>query len=152
MKISARDIQVFVAGALALLGTQALLQLPSYFFGPAHASAWYDLLFYSLSAALDLVLGLAVFFGRRWAILLTQIWLWLTLALSIVSAVHTAVVSGTAQALRYILLWTDWSYLVIFIALLLLIHLSRSQRFQVDRTPNTALEPTPSAPSDSTKP
>jgi len=136
MKISARDIQVFVAGALALLGIQALLQLPSYFFGPAHASAWYDLLVYSLSAALDLLLGLAVFFGRRWAILLTQIWLWLTLALGIVSAVRAVVVSGTAQALSYILLWTIWSGLVIFIALLLLIHLSRSQRFQVDRTPH----------------
>ena len=152
MKISARDIQVFVAGALALLGTQALLQLPSYFFGPAHASAWYDLLFYSLSAALDLVLGLAVFFGRRWAILLTQIWLWLTLALSIVSAVRAVVVSGPNKVLSYILLWTVWSGLVISIALLLLIQLSRLQRFQVDRTPNTALEPTPSAPSDLTKP
>jgi hypothetical protein len=135
MKISARDIQVFVAGALALLGTQALLQLPSYFFGPVHDAAWHDLLFYSLSAALDLVLGLAVFFGRRWAILLTQIWLSLTLALSIVSAVR-AVVSGTDKVLRYHLLWTVWSGLVISIALLLLIHLSRSQRFQVDRTPN----------------
>ena len=139
MKISARDIQVFVAGALALLGTQALLQLPSYFFGPAPASAWYDLLFYSLSAALDLLLGLAVFFGRRWAILLTQIWLWLTLALSIVTAVHAAVVPGTNKALSYILLWTVSSDLVIFIALLLLIHLSRSQRFQVNRTPNTEI-------------
>lgn len=137
MKISARDIQVFVAGALALLGTQALLQLPAYFFGPAPASDWYDLLFYSLSAALDLLLGLAVFFGRRWAILLTQIWLWLTLALSIVSAVRTAGDSGPNKPLSYILLWTVWSALVIFIALLLLIHLSRSQRFQVDRTSST---------------
>ena len=130
MKISARDIQVFVAGALALLGTQALLQLPSYFFGPAPASAWYDLLFYSLSAALDLLLGLAVFFGRRWAILLTQIWLWLTLALSIVSAVCAIVISGPNKVLSYILLWTVWSGLVISIALLLLIHLSRSQKFR----------------------
>ena len=146
MKISARDIQVFVAGALALLGTRALLQLPSYFFGPVHDAAWHDLLFYSLSAALDLLLGLAMFFGRRWAILLTQIWLWLTLALSIVTAVRAAVVSGTAKALSYHLLWTVLSDLVIFIALLLLIHLSRSKRFQVDRTPNTALEPTPTAP------
>ena len=151
MKISARDIQVFVAGALALLGTQALLQLPSYFFGPAPASAWYDLLFYSLSAALDLLLGLAVFFGRRWAILLTQIWLWLTLALSIVSAVRAVVVSGPNKVLSYILLWTVWSGLVISIALLLLIHLSRSQRFQVDRTPNKSLQPTATAPSDLTE-
>ena len=134
MKISARDIQVFVAGALALLGTQALFQLPSYFFGPAHASAWYDLLVYSLSAALDLLLGLAVFFGRRWAILLTEIWLWLTLAVSIVTAVRAAVASGTNKALSYILLWAVWSGLVISIALLFLIHLSRSQRFQGDRT------------------
>ena len=61
MKISARDIQVFVAGALALLGTQALLQLPAYFFGPAPASDWYDLLFYSLSAGFELVAWFALF-------------------------------------------------------------------------------------------
>ena len=139
MKISARDIQVFVAGALALLGARALLQLPSYFFGPVHHAAWYDLLLYSLSGALDLLLGLAVFFGRRWAILLTRIWLWLTLVLSIVTAVHAAVVPGANKALSYILLWTVSSDLVIFIALLLLIHLSRSQRFQVNRTPNTEI-------------
>jgi hypothetical protein len=139
MKISARDIQVFVAGALALLGTQALLQLPSYFFGRAPASDWFDLLFYSLSAALDLLLGLAVFFGRRRAILVTQIWLWLTLAFSIIMAVRA--VLGTNKTLTYILFWTALSYSVIFIALLLLIYLSRSQRFQgAGRTP-TALEP-----------
>jgi hypothetical protein len=136
MKISARDIQVFVAGALALLGARALLQLPSYFFVPVDHAARYDLLLYSLSGALDLLLGLAVFFGRRWAILLTQIWLWLTLALSIVTAVRAPVVSGTNKVLSSILLWTVSSDLVIFIALLLLIHLSRSQRFQVNRTPN----------------
>jgi hypothetical protein len=134
MKISARDIQVFIAGALVLLGLQALLQLPSYFFGPAHASGWYDLLVYALSAALDLLLGLAVFFGRRRAILLTQIWLWLALALSMVSAVRAVVVSGTNKVMSYVLLWTVWSGLVICIALLFLIYLSRSQRFQVDRT------------------
>ena len=132
MKISARDIQVFVAGALALLGAQALFQLPSYFFGPAPASDWLDLLFYSLSAAIDLLLGLAVFFGWRRAILLTQIWLWLALPFTIVTAARA--VSGTNTTLSGILLWTVSSYLVIFIALLLLIYLSRSQRFQSDRT------------------
>jgi len=74
---------------------------------------------------MNLLLGLAVLFRKRWAISLTRIWLWLTLALSIIPAVRAAVVSGTAWALRYHMVRTVSSDLVIFIALLSLIHLSR---------------------------
>jgi hypothetical protein len=66
MKILARDIQMFVAGALALLGIRALLYLPYYLITPVHNVAWVSHLFGSCAAGLDLPLGLAMFFGKRW--------------------------------------------------------------------------------------
>jgi len=144
MKISARDIQVFVAGALALLGIRALFYLPYYFAAPVHNTALIGRLIFSLSAGLDLPLGLAMFFGKRWAILLAQIWLCLSLAYSIFITFLILFHSGLSKALSYI--WAVSPDSVICILLLLLIQLSRSKKFQVDRTPNTALEPTPTAP------
>jgi hypothetical protein len=143
MKISARDILVFVAGALALLGTRALLYLPYYYFDPAHNppvhnAAWFGKLFYSSAAGLDLPLGLAMLFGRRWAILLTQIWLWLSLAFVIFNTFFTAYIfKSSVVALIYI--WSFTPDMVIAIVLLLLIHLSRSRKFQADRTPHKKL-------------
>ena len=146
MKISARDIQVFVAGALALLGTRALLYFPYYFSVPVHDAAWAGRLFYSLSAGLDLPLGLVILFGRRWAILVAQVWLWLSLAFSIFVTVRVAYIYSSSKALSY--LWTVSPDLVIFICLMLLIYLSRSQKFQANRTPNKSpMQPIATAPS-----
>jgi hypothetical protein len=128
MKISARDIQVFVAGALALLGIRALLYLPYYFAALEHNAAWVGRLIFSLSAGLDLPLGLVIFFGKRWALLLTQIWLWLSLAYSIFITFLIFSVSGLPKALSYI--WTVSPDSVIFIVLLLLIWLSQSKKFR----------------------
>jgi hypothetical protein len=128
MKISARDIQVFVAGALALLGARALLYLPYYFDAPVHNAAWIGRMIFSLSAGLDLPLGLAIFFGKRWAILLTQIWLWLSLAYSIFITFLIFFVSGLPKALSYIGTVLPDSF--IFIVLLLLIWLSQSKKFR----------------------
>jgi len=128
MKISARDILVFVAGALAWWGARALLYLPYYFFAPEHNAAWFGRLVYSSSAALDLPLGLAILFGRRWAILLTQFWLWLTLAFAVFVACRSAVVIGLSKALSYV--WLVWPDLMLCLVLLLLIQVSRSRKFQ----------------------
>ena len=128
MKISARDIQVFVAGALALLGIRALLYLPYYFAAPVHNVAWVGHLIGSCTAGLDLPLGLAMFFGKRLAILLTQIWLWLSVVLSIVCGVYFAMILGSSKALSYIS--TISPDLIIQIALLWLIWLSRSKTFR----------------------
>ena len=128
MKISARDIQVFVAGALALLGIRALLYFPYYFATPVHNAAWVGRLIFSLSAGLDLPLGLAIFFGKRWAVLLAQIWLSLSLAYSIFITFLILFHSGSSKALNYI--WTVSPDSLIFIVLLSLIWLSQSKKFR----------------------
>jgi hypothetical protein len=132
MKISARDIHVFVAGALALLGTRALLYVPYYFSAPVHDAIWAGRLFYSLSAGLDLPLGLAMLFGKRWAMLATQIWLWLSLVFSVFVTLRVAFIFRSSKALSYI--WSVSPDLVIFVVLLLLIYLSRLQKFQGDHS------------------
>jgi hypothetical protein len=128
MKISARDIQVFVAGSLALLGIRALLYLPYYFAAPVHNAAWVGHLFGSCSAGLDLPLGLGMLFGKRWAILLAQFYLWLSLALSFITGFYSAMILGASKALSYIS--TISPDLIIQIALLWLIWLSQSKKFR----------------------
>jgi hypothetical protein len=132
MKLSARDIHVFVAGALALWGARALLYFPYFFFAPVvHDAVWAGHSFYSLSAGGSLLFGLAILFGKRWAILAAQIWLWLTLAFSAVVTSRAAFILGPSRALTYV--WINFPDLIICVVLLLLIYLSRSQKFQVDR-------------------
>ena len=128
MKISARDIQVFVAGALALLGIRALLYLPYYLAAPVHSFAWVGHLFGSCSAGLDLPIGLAILFGRRWGILLAQIYLWLSLVLGIINGFYFGMVLGSSKALSYIS--TISPDLIIQVALLWLIWLSQSKKFR----------------------
>jgi hypothetical protein len=78
-KISARDIQVFVAGAFALDGSDALLSIPyyfSYFFStPSHVLI--GMIVPQLIRSLFLPLGIAIFMGKARALKLAKICLWL---------------------------------------------------------------------------
>jgi hypothetical protein len=72
-KTSARDIQLFVAGALALIGFQALILLPYYL------TASMDLVraLSGIIAGLALPIGICMLTGRAKALLFAQIYLWL---------------------------------------------------------------------------
>ena len=78
-KISARDIQVFVAGAFALDGSDALLAIPyyfSYFFStPSHLLI--GMIVPQLIRSLFLPLGIAILMGNARALNWAKICLWL---------------------------------------------------------------------------
>ncbi|MGA2869255.1 MAG: hypothetical protein ABSF34_08855 [Verrucomicrobiota bacterium] len=78
-KLSARDIQVFVAGAFALDGSDALLAIPyylSYYFStPSHVLI--GMIIPQLVCSLFLPLGIAILMGNARALKLAKICLWL---------------------------------------------------------------------------
>src|SRR5690348_2069507 len=73
-KISPRDIQLFVAGALGLMGFRVSIVLPYYFF--ASSPMLGGRIFSSLLTALALPIGIAILSGRQSAIVCAQIYLW----------------------------------------------------------------------------
>jgi hypothetical protein len=73
MKISARDIRLFVAGALALAGFRALIWIPYYFTVPIEPIRIVG----AIITGLTLSIGIGIFLGRWSALLLAQIYLWL---------------------------------------------------------------------------
>jgi hypothetical protein len=126
-KISARDIQVFVAGAFALWGFRTLIWLPSYLFVTPHNVMWVCRIVGSLLTSLSLPLGVAIFLGKKRAIRLTQIYLWLVLVLGFIDMVGIGVPLGS-KALKFIgAIAPD---MLVCIVLLWLISLSRSRRFR----------------------
>ena len=90
-KITAREVQVFVAGTFALWGFRALIWLPSDFLLPIQNFTWFTRIVSAVVVGLALPLGLAVFFGSKRAILLTKIYLWLVL---IIGAADIVMVIG----------------------------------------------------------
>lgn len=76
-KLSTRDIELFIAGALALIGFRALIWLP--FFFSASTPMIGVRLISSLLTALALPIGIAILLGRASAILCAQIYLWVIL-------------------------------------------------------------------------
>jgi hypothetical protein len=76
-KISSRDIRLFVAGALALAGFQALILIPSYFI----VSRGSVLIGSALITGLALPIGIGIFFGKWSAFFWAQVYLWLKLLL-----------------------------------------------------------------------
>jgi hypothetical protein len=106
-KIPGREVQVFIAGALALWGLRALIWLPAYLFVVLHSAWWHDALLISriigsLINGLSLPLGVAIFLGKPRAIWLTQIFLWLSLVVVSSSAVCLQVAHLGSQRLNYI--------------------------------------------------
>jgi hypothetical protein len=76
-KISARDIRLFVAGALALVGFQALIRIPYYCTLAMNAAQIGRAVFAGLIAGLTLPIGIGIFLGRWSALFWAQIYLWL---------------------------------------------------------------------------
>jgi hypothetical protein len=124
-KLSKRDIQLFVAGAFALIGFRALIGLPYYFtvstpmIGVRIVS--------SLLTALALPVGIAMLMGRASAILLAQIYLWVIVASGcVVIPVFYYFVPGQFGGI----LWRSVPELLVALVLLALIFWSRSGRFR----------------------
>jgi len=76
--ISSRDIQVYVAGALTLIGFRALTSLPYYLSVPHNNVRIISLIGGGLITSLALPLGVTILTGKARALLLTQMYLWLS--------------------------------------------------------------------------
>jgi hypothetical protein len=76
-KISSRDIRLFLAGALALMGFEALVLIPYYFSLSMDAAHIGRAVIVGLFAGLALPIGIGIFLGRWSALFWAQIYLWL---------------------------------------------------------------------------
>ncbi|MGA3164250.1 MAG: hypothetical protein ABSD77_08680 [Verrucomicrobiota bacterium] len=143
-KITARDIQVFVAGVLAYIGFESLVWTPD---AIIHSHSSFAAVSFIVGViALPLAVGIVA--GSRRAILWTQVICWLCIIQDVVSIfVFVLAKFGISLRVAHMTLYRSIGSLLTLSALLLLIALSRSKRFGGDRTPNTALEPTATAPS-----
>ena len=128
MKISARDIHVFVAGVFAYLGFQALIWMPHEFqhsrFGWAGATL--------VAGILGLFVGIGLLFEKsnaiRWALAI----LWFCTILDAVEVCLGILAKlGVSLKIMPFGLYQNATYLVTFAALLGLMLWSRSNRFQV---------------------
>jgi hypothetical protein len=126
-KISAREIQVFVAGAFALIGFNLLRCLPSSLSDPIHNFWWFARLAAYVIAGLALPIGIAIFFRKAHAILWTQIYLWSWLVLGSISMIGVVVKLGY-KAMSMV--ETAAPGMIVCIVLLWLISWSRSRRFR----------------------
>jgi heme A synthase len=142
-KLTSRDIQVFVAGAFAYCGFDSLLWSPDVL---AHS---HDLLAFTdfVGGVIGLVLAGAVIAGRMRALRWMQVFLWLDV-IQYVATICVFILSkyGISVPLAHGSLYQAIHGIFTVSALLCLIAWSRSKRFRGDGTPNTALEPTPTAP------
>ena len=141
-KLSARDLQVFVAGALALWGFRALIWLPYDFLAPIQSFVWFTRIASAVVVGLALPLGVAIFVGNKRAILLTKIYLWLVLIVGVIDMLILVGQWGIlgSKALTFIeRLAPDMLVCIVLLWLLC------SRRFR--QTPNNALQPTATAPS-----
>ena len=140
MKISARDIQLLVAGALALTGFRALIWLPYYFTVSLDSVR----IIAGVVTGVALPIGIGILQSRTWAILAAQIYLWLVI---LSACVTVPIFCHFVPAKAGRMLWSSVPELLVSIILLALIYWSRSRRFH---PPNTALEPTGTGPVSST--
>jgi hypothetical protein len=128
MKISARDIQVFVAGVFAYQGFQALIWMPHEFqhsrFGWAGAAL--------LGGILGLFVGIGLLFEKPHSIRLALAILWFCTILDAVEVCLGILAKlGVLSKVSPFGLYQNAAYLVTFAALLGLMLWSRSSRFQV---------------------
>jgi hypothetical protein len=77
IKLSAREIQLFVAGALALLGATALMRIPFYYVEALPLVGFRTVP--SVIAGLALPVGIAILLGNQSAVLVARIYLWVIL-------------------------------------------------------------------------
>ena len=128
MKISARDIQVFVAGVFAYQGFQALIWMPHEFqqsrLGWAGAAL--------LAGILGLFVGVGLLFEKPHAIRGALVILWFCTILDAVEVCFGLLAKvGVSLKVSPFGLYQNAAYLVTFATLLGLMLWSRSSRFQV---------------------
>lgn len=122
-KLSARDIQVFVAGALAYLGFDALIQMPFAFLNSEGNLAFADI----AGGSIGIVLAVGIIAGSMRALRWLQIYLWISLLVDVVTI--CVLVSGISNV-WHIGLHTVTSGFLTVSALLCLITWSRSKQFR----------------------
>ena len=136
MKISARDIQLLVAGAFASTGFFALVTVPYYIFPALNG---FQILSHIITG-IELLLGIGIFVSYSRAVLFSQIYLWILL-IGDIAAIPVFYQVFPSKASHMLLNLAPGTLLGVI--LLALLYWSRSRRFH---PPNTALEPTPTAP------
>ena len=123
MKLSTRDIQLFVGGALALTGFRALIWLPYYY----AVSLDFGRIISFMITGLALPIGIAILMGRASAVTLAQIYLWLMIISGfVVVPIFCYFVPATSSHL----LWAAIPEMLVSIVLLVVIYWSRSRRFK----------------------
>jgi hypothetical protein len=141
-RITSGDLQVFAAGAIALDGFHALIQLPRHL---AFSNGFPEILS-SIIATLGLPLAIGILVGSQVAFRLTQILLCVMVVLGCITLAATAVVLRVA--IFHNVFWLQFSRALLVSAILLgLAFWSISKRRAEQRTPNHATQPT-AGPSD----
>jgi hypothetical protein len=133
-KLSSRDIQVFAAGALALMGFHSLVVTPYYIFVSKSLSLTAGALF----SALPLLIGIAMLKRNERALFWARIYLWLCF-LGALIGIGFAMASDKPEP-EHSHWWRDMSELLTPVILIWLLKESHSARF--DQTPNKSPEPT----------
>ena len=123
MKISARDIRLFIAGALSLTGFYALCWLLRYSFSATDGV----LIFEHIIGSLLLALGIGIFIGSARAVLITEIFLWLNV-IGGFTGIPIYCYLFPARAMRTI--WREAPEMFVNVILLGLMVWSRSRRFR----------------------
>jgi hypothetical protein len=123
MKISARDIQLFVGGALAITGFRALIWLPYYLAVSLDSARIAG----SIITGLALPIGIGILVGRVQAVSWALIYLWLVVisGFIVIPAFYYALPSKIDR-----ILWATAPEMLVSIALLVVIYWSRSRRFR----------------------
>ena len=136
-RITSGDLRMFVAGAIALDGFHALIQLPRHL---AFSNGLPEILI-SITATLGLPLAIGILIGSQLAFRLTQILLCVMVVLGCIT------LAGVAAALRGAIFhnvsWLPFSRSLLVCAILLgLVFWSISKRRAEQRAPNHAMQPT----------
>jgi Ca2+/Na+ antiporter len=137
--ITSKHIQMFVAGALAFIGLHALILLPHYL----AASQSVALIFGYIFTSIGLLIGIAMLFGSARVFWWAAVYLLLAITDGLVPVFFAVFHPWSVRAH---LGWWNVSDLLTPTLLLALLVWSRFMRSRENRTPNTALEPTPTAP------
>jgi len=128
MKISARDIRVFVGGAFAYQGLDALIWMPYKLQHSRYLGACAAI----LSGLLGLFVGIGLLFQRPKAIRWAMAILWVFVILDGLGVCWGLLMKlGVSLTATHLSLYQNVAYLITFSALLGLLTLSRSGRFQV---------------------
>jgi hypothetical protein len=134
-KLSSQEIQMFVAGVLALMGFYGLYWLPYFIF---MARDTVQILSH-VGTALALPLGIGMFMGSARAVLLARIYLWLEVILGMV-CVPIICFELPSRAIQ--LVWQSGPDFVISAVLLVLILWSRLSKFRHDEASLHEVPPT----------